>query len=297
MKCQYCGSEIPDNSSFCPNCGQKAVSPENGPAENGSAKNFCVNCGAPLEPGRAFCPNCGKPASGDTQQNPSSGQGTQPYTQPCNSSVADAGQQPVKKKKTGLIIAIVVICLVILAGIGAAAGFLIFSEKEDNKAGDVTVSQEDTDESRTDENITGGDITDEDSTGADSAGEDDTYTDDSDSGELITGKFESLEDFVNSDIMQQQLETQFASLEGTGMSIELTADDNKLIYNLTIEDPDLSAAMDASALESYLDSQAATFEAIAATLPASVDVENPVVVVRYLDYTGEEIASREFAAN
>ena len=101
----------------------------------------------------------------------------------------------------------------------------------------------------------------------------------------------------NSVIMHQQPETQFASLEGTGMSIELTADENKLIYNLTIEDPDLSAAMDASALESYLDSQTATFEAIAAALPASVDVENPVVVVRYLDYTGEEIASREFAAN
>ena len=22
MKCQYCNSEIPDNSSFCPNCGK-----------------------------------------------------------------------------------------------------------------------------------------------------------------------------------------------------------------------------------------------------------------------------------
>ena len=143
----------------------------------------------------------------------------------------------------------------------------------------------------------------EETTPADDSSEDDADAADSgDSGEVDTGvtadgKFKSLEGFVNSDIMQQQLETQFASLEGTGMSIELTADDNKLIYNLTIEDPDLSAAMDASALESYLDSQTATFEAIAAALPASVDVENPVVVVRYLDYTGEEIASREFAAN
>ena len=125
MKCQYCGSEIPDNFSFCPNCGQKAVSPENGPE-----KKFCDSCGASLEPGRAFCPNCGKPASGDTQQSSSFSQGTQPYAQPYNGSASDAGQQPVKKK-TGLIIAIVVICLVVLAGIGAAAGFLIFSGKED----------------------------------------------------------------------------------------------------------------------------------------------------------------------
>ena len=34
----------------------------------------------------------------------------------------------------------------------------------------------------------------------------------------VTGKFKTLEDFVNSDIMQQQLETQLASLEGSGIA-------------------------------------------------------------------------------
>lgn len=54
--------------------------------------------------------------------------------------------------------------------------------------------------------------------------------------------FKTLEDFVNS-IMQQQLETQLASLEGSGIALNLTAEDNKLIYNFTIEDADLSAAL------------------------------------------------------
>ena len=44
---------------------------------------------------------------------------------------------------------------------------------------------------------------------------DDTEDDDD---ATVTGKFKTLEDFVNSDIMQQQLETQLASLEGSGKS-------------------------------------------------------------------------------
>ena len=112
----------------------------------------------------------------------------------------------------------------------------------------------------------------------------------------VTGKFKTLEDFVNSDIMQQQLETQLASLEGSGIALNLTAEDNKLIYNFTIEDADLSAALaaDPSTLESSLQSQASTFESVASSLKAAVEVENPVVV-RYLDNTGAEIVAQEFA--
>ncbi len=288
MKCQYCNTEIPDNSSFCPHCGQKAA-----PAENGPEKKFCDNCSAPLEPGQSFCPGCGKPVNGDPQPDPSFGQDSQAYSAPYNAS-ATAGQQPRPKKKTGLIVAIVIICLVVLAGICTAAGFLIFNTlntKEDKQISDVTVSQDETDKNDPDGNVTDGD----DSAG-DTTDEGDTDSDDSGSAGLVNGKFKSLEDFVNSDIMKQQMESQFSSMEGTGLSLELTADGNKLIYNLTIEDPDLSSVMDKSALESYLDSQASTFEAIARALPASVNVENPVVVVRYLDSNGDVIASREFPA-
>lgn len=124
--------------------------------------------------------------------------------------------------------------------------------------------------------------------------EDDTEDDDD---AAVTGKFKTLEDFVNSDIMQQQLETQLASLEGSGIALALTAEDNKLIYNFTIEDADLSAALaaDPSTLESSLQSQASTFESVASSLKAAVEVENPVVVVRYLDNMGAEIVAQEFA--
>lgn len=128
--------------------------------------------------------------------------------------------------------------------------------------------------------------------------EDDTSADDTAVDDTAaTGKFASIQEFIDSDMMQEQLATQTASLEGTGMSMEITGEDNKLIYSFKIDDPELSAVMDTAALESSLDSQASTFESVAGILPTAIDVENPVVVVRYLDSDGNELASREFAAS
>ena len=143
------------------------------------------------------------------------------------------------------------------------------------------------DDAQTEDDSTAGD----DTAAKDDASADDTAEDDG----TVTGKFASVQEFVESDMMQEELASQMSSLEGSGMSMELTAEDNKLIYNFKIDNPDLSAAMDVSALESSLDSQASTFESVAGILPAAIDVENPVVVVRYLDSDGNELASREFA--
>lgn len=137
--------------------------------------------------------------------------------------------------------------------------------------------------------------TEEDASGGDdAAAEDDTSADDT-ADDTAAGKFASIQEFIDSDMMQKELATQLESLEETGISMELTAEDNKLIYNFKIDDPDLSAVMDTATLESTLDSQASTFESVAGVLPAAIDIENPVIVVRYLDSDGNELASREFA--
>lgn len=137
--------------------------------------------------------------------------------------------------------------------------------------------------------------TEEDASAGDDAAAQDDAADDNAADDTAAGKFASIQEFIDSDMMQEELATQLESLEGTGMSMELTAEDNKLIYNFKIDDPDLSAAMDSATLESTLDSQASTFESVAGALPAAIDVENPVIVVRYLDSDGNELVSREFA--
>lgn len=110
-----------------------------------------------------------------------------------------------------------------------------------------------------------------------------------------SGKYATLEDFINSDMMQDQLDSQIASLEGTGLTAEVIAEDNKLVYSFTITDPNVAAALDAASLQSTLDSQASTFESIASMIPLAVEIDNPVVVVRYLDSAGAVIVSQEFA--
>lgn len=135
--------------------------------------------------------------------------------------------------------------------------------------------------------------TEEDASAGDDAAADDAASDDA----AVTGKFGSIQEFIDSDMMQTELETQTAALEGTGMSIEITGEDNKLIYSFKIDDPDMSAMMDTATLESTLASQASTFESVAGILPTAIEVENPVVVVRYVGSDGQELVSREFSAS
>ncbi len=131
----------------------------------------------------------------------------------------------------------------------------------------------------------------------DAAADDAAAADDTADNAAVTGKFASIQEFIDSDIMQEQLQTQMSALEGSGMSMEITGEDNKLIYSFKIDDPDLSAVMDTAALESALESQASTFESVAGILPTAIEVENPVVVVRYLDSDGNELVAREFASS
>ncbi len=54
MKCENCNKEIPANSTFCPECGQKQRT-------SVCKKYVCPTCGAPLEYNDLFCEECGTP--------------------------------------------------------------------------------------------------------------------------------------------------------------------------------------------------------------------------------------------
>lgn len=112
------------------------------------------------------------------------------------------------------------------------------------------------------------------------------------------GKFTSIQGMLDSDLMSEQLESQMASLEDSGMSCELAADGEALVYNFTIEDADMAAAMTKDVLDSQMEALSSTFENIASVLPSMVDgLENPSIIVRYLNPDGEEITSMEYFAS
>ena len=112
-----------------------------------------------------------------------------------------------------------------------------------------------------------------------------------------SGKFASIQDFVDSDLFREHLESKITDFEEKGLSMSFSAEDNKLIWNFKIDNPDLSDAIDPASLESALDSQASAFESVADALTTAVDVDNPAVLVRYLNSEGTELASREFGVS
>ncbi len=58
MYCENCGALIPEDSKFCPECGN-VIQPAPEPASP-----HCPNCGAEIEPDSYFCENCGHKLSG-----------------------------------------------------------------------------------------------------------------------------------------------------------------------------------------------------------------------------------------
>lgn len=110
------------------------------------------------------------------------------------------------------------------------------------------------------------------------------------------GKYTTMAEFAASDEVQSQLSSLQESMAESGMDIAITGEDNKLIYTYTYKDMTKSDEL-AAALADGLESQADTFKGIASTLGMAVEVENPVVVVEYIDSNGEVIASQEYTAD
>lgn len=105
-----------------------------------------------------------------------------------------------------------------------------------------------------------------------------------------------LETLVKSDEFQQQVETLSKSYEESqGMKLEITAEENTLIYtcSYTVDGVDLDEAK--KALEEYLDSDTMTkqikevLEYVRKTVP-----ETESVKVVYVDNDGKEIVSKEY---
>lgn len=109
----------------------------------------------------------------------------------------------------------------------------------------------------------------------------------------------SVEDYLQTEEMQEMITKANAEVAGSGMSINILAEGNTLIYEYTFEDGSFDESMiDAvkEQLVSGLTSEAATFEDVAVDINDELKIDDCTVVVRYL-YNGETLAESEYSAN
>lgn len=118
----------------------------------------------------------------------------------------------------------------------------------------------------------------------------------SSSVKVPTGKYASISEFLDSALFKSQIASVKKAMEDQGMKVELIGEGNKLVYEFTLSEEYSSIDGLAEGLEAGLTQQAATFENVASSLSAAVDVEDPIVEVRYLANDGSLIYSKEFRA-
>lgn len=111
------------------------------------------------------------------------------------------------------------------------------------------------------------------------------------------GKSGTVQDYLNRPDVKKQLDTARTQIESMGMKLDIKGEDNKLIYAYTygtqIDDAEAAKA----ALEQAIKSEDATFKATAQELKKVGKVNDPVVVIKYLNADGSEIFSKEYMAD
>ena len=142
------------------------------------------------------------------------------------------------------------------------------------------------DDTQTEDNSAAGD----DTAADDDAAADDTSEDDG----AVTGKYASIQEFIESDMMQEQIATLNESLASSGLTIDIQGEGNTLYYIYTIQDEETAAAMDSATLESYLQSQESTLADVADSVKSVVSVDSVTVVVQFLAPDGSELITQEF---
>ena len=109
----------------------------------------------------------------------------------------------------------------------------------------------------------------------------------------------ALEEYFQTSEMQEMVQEAKESLDGSGISIEIRAEGNTLIYEYTFEEGSMEDSMLDAVKEQLIsgcESEASTFEGIASDLNEELKVDNASVVVRYF-YNGTALAESEYTAN
>lgn len=107
----------------------------------------------------------------------------------------------------------------------------------------------------------------------------------------------SIEDYLNMPEVKSQMDALIDSMSGMGMTIEVTGEGNKLIYSYYFDTQLGDVETIRAGLEEGIKAQEATFKTIAKSLKEEINVENPVVVIKYFNADGSELYTVEFTAD
>lgn len=135
----------------------------------------------------------------------------------------------------------------------------------------------------------------DDATATDAAETDAAETEEPTKSGSSSSSYSSVEEYVNSPEVQNSLSALETQLKGSGMSIKVSADGNKLIYTYKYENTEKKDGM-AESLEKALSAQDATFQATANQIKSTVKVDSASVVIEYIDSKDEMIYTKEYKA-
>ena len=110
-----------------------------------------------------------------------------------------------------------------------------------------------------------------------------------------SASYKTVSDYINADEVKDVFSALEKSLEGSGMSMKISAEDNKLIYTYTYDEIEKTDEM-ANQLEESVAAQDATFQNTANEIKGYVESDTVTVVIEYLDCNGEEIYSKEYVS-
>ena len=116
-------------------------------------------------------------------------------------------------------------------------------------------------------------------------------------GFTAEGKFKTMEEYVQSDLVQLQLKNLREMTDPDILEVEISGQENKLIYTYIYKDIyDVDEKAFVEAVRSYLDDKdlSEKYASMANLLKTLVEVEDPVIVLKYIAEDGTELYSKEY---
>lgn len=108
-------------------------------------------------------------------------------------------------------------------------------------------------------------------------------------------EFSSVQEYLESDDVQAQVQQFIASVDGSGMKMDITAEGDSLVYTCTFETQIDVTEEIKDYFENAYETQQDTMDDMLEQMGELISVKNPSVIFRYLNADGTEISSHEYS--